>query len=288
MMLLIHPPPFCSLLFHNFWLVGDLRERDVVMYYVTPPSQLFAGGALFICSSRSPVFLPTPPSLHLHSTGPPKAMSNNNNNDNHDNSNNHEPINLATVEAFAIDPALADDHTLFLPLNDQHAHLDIHGHEDNGDINININDQAGPSQHDIDAAIKATFDEHATGDGDPENDNRAFLEGLDPVDQLSSRVNLHPGPRLMGTPTPGIETPHLLRPPERDENTPHPECLEFNYRAEFEAWLQTESYWCHYVQRRVTNPEKRAAERLKARIKAHEANLQSEYTVVDADTRDGS
>jgi hypothetical protein len=44
-------------------------------------------------------------------------------------------------------------------------------------------------------------------------------------------------------------------------------------RAEFDVWFEGESSWCHFVQRRTTTPEKRAEERLRARIKAHERML---------------
>lgn len=61
--------------------------------------------------------------------------------------------------------------------------------------------------------------------------------------------------------------------PQRGEDTPHPEQFVFKGRDDFEEWLSGESSWCHYVQRRVTNPEKRAEERLKARMRAHERSL---------------
>lgn len=58
--------------------------------------------------------------------------------------------------------------------------------------------------------------------------------------------------------------------PQRQEDSAHPELIYFAARSEFEEWLKGESSWCHYVQRRVTNPEKRAEERLKARVRAHD------------------
>lgn len=64
-----------------------------------------------------------------------------------------------------------------------------------------------------------------------------------------------------------------LTRPNRDDQTPHPEILDFQCRADFEQWFQGESSWCHFVQRRTTTPEKRAKERLRARIKAHEKML---------------
>ncbi|CAK9785989.1 hypothetical protein CC85DRAFT_285681 [Cutaneotrichosporon oleaginosum] len=61
--------------------------------------------------------------------------------------------------------------------------------------------------------------------------------------------------------------------PHRDDSTAHPELLSFTNRAEFDVWFEGESSWCHFVQRRTTTPEKRAEERLRARIKAHERML---------------
>lgn len=63
--------------------------------------------------------------------------------------------------------------------------------------------------------------------------------------------------------------------PQRGDTTPHPELLVFANRAEFDVWFEGESSWCHFVQRRTTTPEKRAEERLRARIKAHENMLAS-------------
>lgn len=53
--------------------------------------------------------------------------------------------------------------------------------------------------------------------------------------------------------------------PLRDDNTPHPEMIDFNSKTDFELWLEGELAWCHYIQRRITTPQKRAAERAKAR-----------------------
>jgi hypothetical protein len=69
--------------------------------------------------------------------------------------------------------------------------------------------------------------------------------------------------------------------PQRGDDTPHPEQLVFMNRDIFERWISGESSWCHYVQRRVTNPEKRAEERLKARLRAHERTLAGKLIVLD-------
>jgi hypothetical protein len=68
--------------------------------------------------------------------------------------------------------------------------------------------------------------------------------------------------------------------PNRDENTPHPEIIQFTNRAEFEMWFAGEDSWCHFVQRRVTTPEKRSEERARARQKAHEKALAGELPVM--------
>ncbi|KAL7418310.1 hypothetical protein Q5752_006768 [Cryptotrichosporon argae] len=71
------------------------------------------------------------------------------------------------------------------------------------------------------------------------------------------------------SPAPQIYLAPFARP-DRDESTPHPLEMTFATRPEFEQWLEGESSWCHFVQRRFTTPEKRAEERLRARVKAHE------------------
>lgn len=65
------------------------------------------------------------------------------------------------------------------------------------------------------------------------------------------------------------------RPIRTEGQTPHPEMLAFTNRAEFDVWFEGESSWCHFVQRRTTTPQKRAEERLRARVKAHEKMLAS-------------
>lgn len=64
--------------------------------------------------------------------------------------------------------------------------------------------------------------------------------------------------------------------PQRDDTTPLPLEQVFASKAEFDVWLAEESSWCHYVQRRVTNPEKRAEERAKARDRAYGKKLAGE------------
>ncbi|WRT70328.1 uncharacterized protein IL334_007326 [Kwoniella shivajii] len=63
--------------------------------------------------------------------------------------------------------------------------------------------------------------------------------------------------------------------PIRDESTPLPLYLLFDSKANFIRWLDAESSWCHFVQRRTTTPDKRSAERLQARIRAHNRSLEA-------------
>ncbi|OCF38142.1 hypothetical protein I316_00366 [Kwoniella heveanensis BCC8398] len=64
--------------------------------------------------------------------------------------------------------------------------------------------------------------------------------------------------------------------PHRDEaTTPHPEYYLFASREKFRQWLEAESSWCHYVQRRTTTPDKRSAERFQARLRAYNRQLES-------------
>lgn len=107
-------------------------------------------------------------------------------------------------------------------------------------------------------------------------------QNMDPMDSMDGMD----GMAGMGMPSDSDSSPgmHVHMPmssshmapfsrPTRDDNTPHPELLAFSNRAEFDVWFEGESSWCHFVQRRTTTPEKRAEERLRARIKAHERLL---------------
>ncbi|KAI9633924.1 uncharacterized protein MKK02DRAFT_38596 [Dioszegia hungarica] len=100
-------------------------------------------------------------------------------------------------------------------------------------------------------------------DPEPEGDAEQLDEAAKPV----------AGPSTL-PPQPNLHYP-LVRP-QRDDNTPYPEEHVFPTKAEFDVWMAAESSWCHYVQRRITNPEKRADERAKARDRAHERKLAGE------------
>lgn len=148
-----------------------------------------------------------------------------------------EPLNLATAaENFDIDPSLTDD--------DQGLYLPM---DDNGAI---------PSHADIDdataTAITASLAEASQHIFAPAAGDE-YTPITDPI--------IHAAPFIR---------------PNRDEHTPYPEHLVFPARERFEIWLSGESSWCHYVQRRTTTPEKRAEERMRARLKAHERALAGE------------
>lgn len=73
-------------------------------------------------------------------------------------------------------------------------------------------------------------------------------------------------------PDPTISIIRYARPPD----TPHPEEFSFATKQEFETWIEGELCWCHYIQRRVTTPQKRAEERVRAREKAYEKKMACE------------
>ena len=120
--------------------------------------------------------------------------------------------------------------------------------------------------------------EHEHGDATPAHD---VLDHLDPSLNDSGKEGFMSAAAAGRT---GDEDAPTVNPPVhhapysrqmRDESTPHPEHIQFNNRAMFEEWLEGERSWCHLVQRRTTTPEKRAEERIKARIKAHEKMIAS-------------
>ena len=152
-----------------------------------------------------------------------------------------EPLNLATAaETFDIDPALTDD--------DQGLFLPM---EDNGII---------PPHAEIDdataTAITASLAEASQQCFSPVVGDE-YTPNTDPI--------VHAAP---------------FSKPNRNERTPYPEHLLFPARAKFEIWLSGESSWCHYVQRRTTTPEKRAEERMRARLKAHERALAGKFCIL--------
>lgn len=186
----------------------------------------------------------------------------------------------------------------------------VHQYLDGDGIFLPEDDTNGPTPHEIDAAIHnasnsllahdssaidATLHDPQFQQGQDEmidpslmGQENTPLENTDytttPRNIKTDNTTLHrQAKRRMFTGDEAIQNPvaHLAPfiKPQRGEGSPHPEQLVFRARDDFEEWLNGESSWCHYVQRRITNPEKRADERLKARIKAHERNLSSKLSI---------
>ena len=150
-------------------------------------------------------------------------------------------LNLVKPEHdFQIDPALADDTDLFL--------------DEGYDLATNIN-QISQAAHQLEvdeataSVLKASL---------------AKATSLDSTSITNQDGTVFINPTVYHAP---------FSKPMRDENTPFPEHYAFSTRAEFNIWLAGESSWCHYVQRRTTTPAKRAEERMRARLKAHERAL---------------
>jgi hypothetical protein len=97
-----------------------------------------------------------------------------------------------------------------------------------------------------------------------------------PIDRKRKAEDLNePSGSITPITNPTIHLAPFSRP-DRDDDSPHPEHIRFPTKAEFESWFAGEDSWCHFVQRRVTTPEKRSEERAKARIRAHERALAGE------------
>jgi hypothetical protein len=178
------------------------------------------------------------------------------------------PLSLADVahdSDFPIDPVLdPDNQDLFLP-----------------------EEPADPSKrHDtLDAANGINHDDHLEAG----LDDAAVSAIKASLSQAQAQADLHHanGSNTVataygaGTEENPIENPTIhMAPysrPERGEGTPHPEYMVFPMREMFLDWLKGESSWCHFVQRRTTTPAKRAEERMKARLKAHEKMLMGEF-----------
>ena len=163
-----------------------------------------------------------------------------------------DPLNLASADEFPIDPALDDE-------------------EDGGlFLSVDEKDELHPSTAEHDPSTQYEIDE-ATASAI----NASLAEASKQVAHSPSHDD-QVGDESRPIISPFVHSAPFSRP-DRDENTPHPQHLVFTNRAEFEAWLEGESSWCHYVQRRTTTPEKRADERLRARIKAYERTLAGDY-----------
>ena len=178
----------------------------------------------------------------------------------------HHPLSLADVthqHEYHLDPDLHHDHRdLFLPEGE--IHDDIHHH-----VKVDADDGSGEahqahlgSEHGIDdaavSAIKASLSQAQA---------QVLAQAVD-AGQRGDQTGDESNPTI-------DPIPHLapFSKGERDENTPHPEYITFTTREAFDKWLTGESSWCHFVQRRTTTPEKRAEERMKARLRAHEKML---------------
>ncbi|TYJ57082.1 hypothetical protein B9479_002183 [Cryptococcus floricola] len=64
------------------------------------------------------------------------------------------------------------------------------------------------------------------------------------------------------------------KPERSQEDTPQPAYYVFDNRQAFNAWLDGEGSWCHFVQRRSTTPDKRSQERLQTRMAKHNKKLE--------------
>ncbi|WWC71920.1 uncharacterized protein I206_105879 [Kwoniella pini CBS 10737] len=223
----------------------------------------------------------------------------------------HSPLNLAAandIPSFVIDPSLEASSEFFqdpvVDIDHHHHHADVDEHSQNlnqGDqlrdnthqiIDSEGNDHNNqPTQEDIDAVIKASLDHaqaQAAADAvvaavsrlndsiDPsladsgeqlENQN----DGKSQIDQKFS--NTEPGQEHNPIHEPPLHIAPFSRPSRSIEDTPLPLYLHFGSKNHFLRWLDAESSWCHFVQRRTTTPDKRSAERLQARMRAHQRSL---------------
>ncbi|WWD19538.1 hypothetical protein CI109_103999 [Kwoniella shandongensis] len=222
-----------------------------------------------------------------------------------------EPHNLAEATAVDItpfiDPALTGGSDFFpdhVDVQDQHPSSTGVVHHANDDVTNE------PTQEDIDAVIKASLD-HAQAQAQAEAEAEGvttdpsiagvgvsvsdvvFGSGSSPNTPDGQQANTgstaksRPNKRPKGEDAkPGEEDNPLtdetatiyLAPfskPERGIDTPFPEHYLFQSRTQFEKWLEGESSWCHFVQRRTTTPDKRSAERLQARIRAYQRSLEA-------------
>ncbi|WVR07775.1 hypothetical protein IAU60_004818 [Kwoniella sp. DSM 27419] len=223
-----------------------------------------------------------------------------------DHSDQHDPagsapLNLAAasslasaadLNAFAIDPALAGPSEFFPDASSIH-HTD--DHEASGQAAQHIKHQSGsdhdarrhenggldsePSHDDFAAVIKASLAHAQAAASASTSEPAAGVQssvGTSANHETSSLVESIYRDRLGEEQNP-IRNPTLnvapFNRPNRDDNTPHPQYHLFNNRGDFNRWLDAECSWCHYVQRRTTTPDKRSAERLQARIRAHNRQM---------------
>lgn len=215
-------------------------------------------------------------------------------------SSTHDPITLANVDQYL------DDDGLFLPHHENEdgtiagAGHDIHGETTGGPTSLEIDaaiKNASKSlleqQHEHDssslgpdpsASNDPVIDPSLEQEDDVKSHNAAASSSAIPADNSQPRGNPRYPRRMLSEDAVRNPTSNLAPfiKPQRTDDSPHPEQILFHTRPDFETWLKGESSWCHYVQRRITNPDKRAEERLKARIRAHERAVAGEFVVLCA------
>ncbi|WVR00199.1 hypothetical protein IAU59_007341 [Kwoniella sp. CBS 9459] len=228
----------------------------------------------------------------------------------HEHEHEHVPLNLADaaaaaaaaaaavdISSFAIDPSLSVDlfadptasvHDAFHHHDGEHGdgheptQEDIHAViQASLEAQVRANEQQANAHHDN--STTSMFDGAQVDDGGQEHD-QAIASGSGSHATLATASEDPQGHAAIFDAKPGEEHQPITDPvlhlapfnkPSRDENTPHPEYYLFASREKFTQWLEAESSWCHYVQRRTTTPDKRSAERFQARIRAHNRQLES-------------
>lgn len=204
---------------------------------------------------------------------------------------NNDPITLANVDDYLhhqdlflphdddqgptpheIDAAITNASNSMLEEHNSSSLEQAAGHHGHNDLDTSHHDH-DENGHAIDPSLMDDL-QHQQGQDDSDNQNNAQAASS----SRASNPKNHTLPykrRILSEDAvhnPSTNLAPFIKP-QRQEDSPHPEQIYFAARDDFEEWLKGESSWCHYVQRRVTNPEKRADERLKARIRAHERAL---------------
>lgn len=205
------------------------------------------------------------------------------------------PLSLADVtsEDFALDPTLTGDATALFLSEHINNHHDNEASSSTVDASNNNNGQSADFLGD--QQLEDGAGDNLTVEGLDDAAVRAIKASLSQAQarqesetsELEGEETVNPEDLRWGDKDKPIHNPPVhMAPyskPDRNEETPHPEHMTFDNRSEFESWLQGESSWCHFVQRRTTTPHKRAAERAKAREKAHEKALMSESRTLGLD-----
>ncbi|OCF61215.1 hypothetical protein L486_00861 [Kwoniella mangroviensis CBS 10435] len=222
----------------------------------------------------------------------------------------HSPLNLAAandIHSFDIDPSLEASSEFFAGVGiDEHDHEHEHDHNHNHQVTTH-NDQVDddehghPTQDDIDAVIKASLDHvQAQAQAQVAADAVAALTRIDTAlpdsDDIPTQqeqgdaedLNERPSKRAktlldddqLGTegnpiPNPTLHIAPFSKPDRQIGSTPLPLYLQFPNKGQFLRWLDAENSWCHFVQRRTTTPDKRSAERLQSRIRAHNKSMEA-------------